>query len=190
MSIERKRHIRRKFIHLKQFKYPLSRIPDERLEELNQILYNQNEVTVYCDSSVCLGHPLVGLSACYVGCGMTIIEAKKVYTKFINKTMYAELEAVKHAIETLPKILLEYSRYSCNPIRIKILSDIHIIEDFIYRGVGQKDYMRVLIAEINDLLESYSNSLDVSVRYIGDQKNQNIFHKASHNSARKAIGKK
>ncbi len=50
--------------------------------------------------------------------------------------------------------------------------------------------MRELITEINDLLESYTGSLNVTVRYIGDQKYQNIFHKASHNSARKAIGKK
>ncbi|MBP1965182.1 hypothetical protein [Paenibacillus aceris] len=121
---------------------------------------------------------------------MTIIESKKVYTQFINKTMYAEFLAVKYAIETLPKILLEYNRYSCCPVSITILSDSQVIEDFIYRGAGKKAYMRELIAEINALLELLSDDLKVTVKYIGDQKNQNIFHKASHNSARRAIGKK
>ncbi|SDJ79473.1 hypothetical protein [Paenibacillus naphthalenovorans] len=57
-------------------------------------------------------------------------------------------------------------------------------------GAGKKAYMRELIAEMNELLESLSDDLNVTVRYIGNQKNQNIFHKASHNSARRAIGKK
>lgn len=121
---------------------------------------------------------------------MTIIESKKVYSQFINKTMYAEFLAVKHAIATLPKILLEYKKYSCSPAAITILSDSQVIEDFIYRGAGRKAYMRELIAEINALLQSLEDDLDVTVRYIGDQKHQNIFHKASHNSARKVIGKR
>lgn len=121
---------------------------------------------------------------------MTLIESKKVYTRYINKTMYAEFLAVKHALEVLPKILYEYRKYSSNPTKITILSDCQVIEDFIYKGVGKKVYMRELIDEINDLLVSLPDELTVNVQYISDQKNQNIFHKAAHNSARKVIGKK
>jgi len=159
------------------------------MAELNEILHHQNEVTVYCDCSVCLGHPLVGLSACFVGCGSTHVESQKVYTKYIGKTMYAEFLAVKFAIEMLPKMLEKYGKYSYNPTKITVFSDSQVIGDFIYAGAGRKDYMKEVVTEIRGLLESLPDDLDVKVEYIGEHKKQSIFHKASHNAARKAIGK-
>ncbi|MGO4542316.1 hypothetical protein [Paenibacillus sp. 2TAB19] len=160
------------------------------MEQLNQILYNRKIVNAYCDSSNCLGQSIIGLSACYVGCGMTFVESKKIYTQYINKSLYAELLAVKFTLETLPMIIEEYKRYSHNPMKVNVFSDVHVIENFIYKGAGKKAYMRELVVEIFDLIETLSSELSVCVRYLGKQKKYNIYHNACHNGARMVIGKK
>jgi len=182
--------VKSRMIHLKPSKYPLSRISDDRIEELNQILHNSEEITIYCDCSVIHGHPIVGLSACFVGCGSTILESRKIYSVYINKTIYLEFRAVRFALENLPRILEEYKKMSFSPSRVLIYSDTQVIEDFVYNGAGKKAYMREVIAEIRSLLDSLPENLNVQIRYLGEHKKQNIFYKASHNSARKVIGKK
>ncbi|MCK8487005.1 hypothetical protein M0651_07475 [Paenibacillus sp. MBLB2552] len=175
-------------------KHPLSKIPFERLAEMQSILHDRQTISVYCDCSTIPDQEVAGVGVCFVGDGETKVESKKLYMGYVNVPMYAELKAVSFAVSTLPKILGFYSRRLVRPERIIIYSDCDHIERLLYTdSMPRRAFMREAVSDLRQLLAEISKELkgyDLMVSYIGTEKKHNVYFSAAHNSARRVLGKK
>lgn len=165
-----------------------ARIPEQRREELLLIQQRIDEMAIFCDCSILNNTRCAGIAACFVGKGMAYLLSQKLERKNVGKSIFSELLAVRFALEALPNILDKYKLWK--PSRVVIYSDVEAIGSFIYRGIGKKLYMRRVIDEIKQLMESFCDLFDVEIRYIGEQRKYNIFYNATHSASRRVIGKK
>lgn len=161
-------------------------IQDSYASQINETLNNTQEISVYCDCSQLIGKPFIGVSACYVGEGKVQTEAAEIETN-IDSSTYAELLAIKYALEKLPKIS---EHYDYSPKRYKIYTDVDVIDSYMQGHLLKKPYMKETIQSIKDMISALSSKeIDIDIAYLGNDPRHFYFHKSAHTASRKAIGK-
>lgn len=170
--------------------HPLSKIPLEQVEVTNEILFDRETITVYCDSSCFAEQTLIGVAACYVGDLNTQVESRKFYVEYSDMPVLAELKAISFAIEMLPKVFEGYYKFSESKY-IVMYSDCDHIEGLINQSIrSRKPFVKDIVTELNQNLVGFNqryNDIQLSVRYLGKEKKHNMFHRAAHNAARKVL---
>lgn len=182
------RGIKTRMQRLTPKKYPYQRISEERMKTMQDILFNQKILTVYCDFSGNNKTNYLGIAACFVGNGNTFVESTRIYGRNPKETALGEILAVFFAVKTLPVILERYRVFLNKPTKIYIYSDYVQIENIQSIDFKKQEYIKVtseLIANLNQLRERF-NWCDISIKYLGEEKKQNIYHKAAHRASRKA----
>lgn len=175
-------------IKLTPKKYPYQRISEERMKAMNEILFNKDIVSVYCDFSANIKSNHIGVAACFVGNGNTFVESKRIYMQNPSETILGEIKAVSFAIKTLPAILEKYRVFLNKPRKAFIYSDYAHIENIQTNNFKKPEYNQVvseLIAYLNHLHKLF-NWCDITIKYLGEEKKQNIYHKAAHRASRRA----
>ncbi|GAA3411850.1 hypothetical protein ACFFNY_30200 [Paenibacillus hodogayensis] len=175
-------------------KDPLSKIPTDRLKEMQRLLHDRGTITVYSDCSAIQDQNIISVAACFVGDGETRVESRKLYVGYVNRSVYAELKALTFAISMLPKILERYSRRLIKPEQIIVYTDYCHIDQILYtEKLSDNNFMREAVSEVLQSLEEFkleNKGYDLTIRYIGDEKKHNMYYSAAHNSARRLLGKK
>ena len=157
------------------------------MKEMQEILFSQ-DLSVYCDFSGNIKANHIGVAACFVGNGNTFVESKKIYMQNPRQSILGEIQAVSFAINTLPAILERYRFFLNKPRKVYIYSDyadignIHAIK---FKKIEYKQAVSKLISNLNQLGELF-NWCNVSLNFLGEEKKQNIYHKAAHRASRKA----
>lgn len=175
-------------------KHPLSKIPTDRVREMQRLLHDRETITVYSDCSAIQDQNIISVAACFVGDGETRVESRKLYIEYVNRSVYAELKAVTFAISMLPMILERYNRRLIKPEHIIVFSDYCHIERFLYtEKLPDNNIMWEAVSEVLQGIEEFNRKnmgYDLMIRYIGEEKKHNMYYSAAHNSARRLLGKK
>jgi ribonuclease HI len=153
-------------------------------EQVNVILNNTDEISIYCDCSLDRGKHIIGLSACFVGSGKINVEQLQMQTE-IEVSLYAELQAIKFALEMLPQIIEHF--HDSRIRKLCIYSDVDLIEKYMQGQHLKKPYMKDAVRDIRDLVKGLP--YQTSLRYIGEEAVHRVFHKITHRASRKVIGK-
>lgn len=175
--------------------YPFSKLSNEQMAKMNEILHDSKTLSVYPDHSAIKDTNIIGLAGCFVGNGNTYVKSKKEYLEFECDPTYGEMLAASYCIAILPSLLEEYQKYLLTPNHIIVYSDVEVIskaatEDIVkLKRQHHKDIMNEIRLQLADFRFAFP-SMNITLEFLGKEKSKNnIFYKASHNAARRIIGK-
>lgn len=162
-------------------------VSKEREGYIREILLDEKILRIYCDASTHANQGLYGLASAIVGFGSVHVKTKKIYSKHVGRSTYAECKSV----EFILSYLLEYLKsLSALPDKVIIYSDYNLIEDVLTEGKTPKEIVEV-VHLMQAHLEKIQNTIKIPVdlKFIGTDKKNNPYYTAAHNAARKVIGK-
>lgn len=164
----------------------------EATERAEEWLFDNETLRIFVDASELNYQGIFGLAVCVVGQGETIVHSKKHYNQKMKKmNVYAEAVAIDYALDLLHKTI---NNYTNQPLRVIVYSDWKEVDNLDTKPDLTK------IPAINEVVEriqvkrsrfAYSQEIiGLEIGYMGKElKRYNPYFRASHNAARKILGK-
>lgn len=165
-------------------KNPYSYLTEERKADMRRYLHNNEVISVFCDCSVNMEKTQAGLAFCMVGDSQFTLRSK---TCPLGNNVQGEIKALSFALETIPKLLDRYRNLLRRPKKVRIYTDYNQLE-LLLNGAGDKE-MRNIVDDLLNQRDIFINStfFNLDLLYLEEERKSNLYYKAAHNAARKAI---
>jgi hypothetical protein len=152
----------------------------ERQAQMDDYLWDQKVMRVFCDCSLSHAFKFYGIAASFVFDGSVTLRTRKVYESSPQlHSTFGELRSILFAIEQSGSVMCEAMN---QPDSVIVFSDVSAIDHLLANGED------VAFGECVCLIKAAKTSfaMNFDIRYLPpDEQRHNPFYSSAHNAARK-----
>jgi hypothetical protein len=156
--------------------------------KLNNLLLSEESLSVYCDASV--KNECFHLGVCIVGLGVCRLYGASLVTQYPQYTILGELHALRFAIACTRDFVVTNDMGNVNSVCV--FSDVDHIEQLLRtNSVRAHESIRKSVSRLRKTLKRFNKhnpGLTITVRYMGNPKQRNLYYRVAHRAARRMAG--